>query len=304
MSAWGTGQAAQVLRSPAPHAGLVWVIIPAAGVPKPRCTGRLSGGSPHFAPLASRRQGASTQGRGRGQDPLPHQQLRLRTRRLARAGEGWDSGRGERPAGSPGTCPPPPGALPLGPALCGFCLGGLPLPWAAGPPQLTWQRPSHSGGHFVSTAERIRLPDDCTVGYIVEALLGVRLIRSGLFHSHLENLQQVPAAELHEQVRRLRRRPPDPGSPAGRAPRQTLCPLSPAPCLPRLVLHAGVSSRSQHRSPCSWGCAGRGVAHRLPSWPEAGSRQGCLPVQSHVASLGPRRGVPSPPSTTSPSPHR
>lgn len=54
----------------------------------------------------------------------------------------------------------------------------------------------------MSTAERIRLPDDCTIGYIVEALLGVPLIRSGLFHSHLENLQQVPASELHEQVGR------------------------------------------------------------------------------------------------------
>ncbi|XP_058894547.1 beta-1,3-N-acetylglucosaminyltransferase lunatic fringe [Kogia breviceps] len=73
----------------------------------------------------------------------------------------------------------------------GFCISrGLALkmsPWA-------------SGGHFMSTAERIRLPDDCTVGYIVEALLGVPLIRSGLFHSHLENLQQVPTSELHEQV--------------------------------------------------------------------------------------------------------
>uniref|UniRef100_A0A7N5JNB6 O-fucosylpeptide 3-beta-N-acetylglucosaminyltransferase n=1 Tax=Ailuropoda melanoleuca TaxID=9646 RepID=A0A7N5JNB6_AILME len=73
----------------------------------------------------------------------------------------------------------------------GFCISrGLALkmsPWA-------------SGGHFMSTAERIRLPDDCTIGYIVEALLGVPLIRSGLFHSHLENLQQVPASELHEQV--------------------------------------------------------------------------------------------------------
>lgn len=73
----------------------------------------------------------------------------------------------------------------------GFCISrGLALkmgPWA-------------SGGHFMSTAERIRLPDDCTIGYIVEALLGVPLIRSGLFHSHLENLQQVPTTELHEQV--------------------------------------------------------------------------------------------------------
>ncbi|KAF0882877.1 LFNG acetylglucosaminyltransferase, partial [Crocuta crocuta] len=73
----------------------------------------------------------------------------------------------------------------------GFCISrGLALkmsPWA-------------SRGHFMNTAERIRLPDDCTIGYIVEALLGVPLIRSGLFHSHLENLQQVPASELHEQV--------------------------------------------------------------------------------------------------------
>lgn len=64
----------------------------------------------------------------------------------------------------------------------------------------TQSAPSPSGGHFVSTAERIRLPDDCTVGYIVEALLHVPLTRSGLFHSHLENLQQVPASELQEQV--------------------------------------------------------------------------------------------------------
>nr|XP_002724067.4 beta-1,3-N-acetylglucosaminyltransferase lunatic fringe [Oryctolagus cuniculus] len=73
----------------------------------------------------------------------------------------------------------------------GFCISrGLALkmsPWA-------------SGGHFMHTAERIRLPDDCTIGYIVEALLGVPLTRSRLFHSHLENLQQVPALELHEQV--------------------------------------------------------------------------------------------------------
>ncbi|CAK6446411.1 unnamed protein product [Pipistrellus nathusii] len=73
----------------------------------------------------------------------------------------------------------------------GFCISrGLALkmsPWA-------------SGGRFVSTAERIRLPDDCAVGYIAETLLGVRLTRSSLFHSHLESLQQVPAARLHEQV--------------------------------------------------------------------------------------------------------
>nr|XP_056722437.1 beta-1,3-N-acetylglucosaminyltransferase lunatic fringe [Euleptes europaea] len=73
----------------------------------------------------------------------------------------------------------------------GFCISrGLALkmsPWA-------------SGGHFMSTAEKIRLPDDCTIGYIIESVLGVKLIRSNLFHSHLENLHQVPKAEIHNQV--------------------------------------------------------------------------------------------------------
>ncbi|CAL8330703.1 unnamed protein product [Merluccius merluccius] len=71
----------------------------------------------------------------------------------------------------------------------GFCLSrGLALkmsPWA-------------SDGAFMVTAEQIRLPDDCTVGYIVEALLGVGLTRSPLFHSHLENLGLV--SEIHHQV--------------------------------------------------------------------------------------------------------
>ncbi|GLD64226.1 beta-1,3-N-acetylglucosaminyltransferase radical fringe isoform X1, partial [Lates japonicus] len=44
----------------------------------------------------------------------------------------------------------------------GFCISrGLALkmsPWA-------------SLGNFISTAEKIRLPDDCTIGYIIEALL-------------------------------------------------------------------------------------------------------------------------------------
>ncbi|KAG5280161.1 hypothetical protein AALO_G00085650 [Alosa alosa] len=73
----------------------------------------------------------------------------------------------------------------------GFCVSrGLALkmsPWA-------------SGGHFMNTAEKIRLPDDCTVGYIIESVLGVPLTRSNLFHSHLENLQQVSKSELHKQV--------------------------------------------------------------------------------------------------------
>ncbi|KAE8579636.1 hypothetical protein XENTR_v10024125 [Xenopus tropicalis] len=73
----------------------------------------------------------------------------------------------------------------------GFCISrGLALkmsPWA-------------SGGNFMNTAEKIRLPDDCTIGYIIESVLGVKLIRSNLFHSHLENLHQVPQSEIHNQV--------------------------------------------------------------------------------------------------------
>lgn len=53
----------------------------------------------------------------------------------------------------------------------------------------------------MNTAEKIRLPDDCTIGYIIESVLGVPLTRSNLFHSHLENLQQVSRSEIHKQVR-------------------------------------------------------------------------------------------------------
>lgn len=40
----------------------------------------------------------------------------------------------------------------------------------------------------MSTVERIRLSDDCIIGYIVEVLLGVFFIRSGFFYFYLENL--------------------------------------------------------------------------------------------------------------------
>lgn len=62
-------------------------------------------------------------------------------------------------------------------------------------------RPPASLGSFMSTAERVRLPDDCTVGYIVEGLLGARLLPSSLFHSHLENLQRLPPDAVLQQVR-------------------------------------------------------------------------------------------------------
>uniref|UniRef100_A0A8C5ZL89 MFNG O-fucosylpeptide 3-beta-N-acetylglucosaminyltransferase n=2 Tax=Marmota marmota marmota TaxID=9994 RepID=A0A8C5ZL89_MARMA len=73
----------------------------------------------------------------------------------------------------------------------GFCINRKlalrMVPWA-------------SGSHFVDTSALIRLPDDCTVGYIVECKLGNRLRPSPLFHSHLETLQLLGAAQLLEQV--------------------------------------------------------------------------------------------------------
>ncbi|XP_051817795.1 beta-1,3-N-acetylglucosaminyltransferase manic fringe [Antechinus flavipes] len=73
----------------------------------------------------------------------------------------------------------------------GFCinrkLARKMVPWA-------------SGSNFLSTSTSIRLPDDCTVGYIVESKLGRRLLPSPLFHSHLENLQVLGAAQLPNQV--------------------------------------------------------------------------------------------------------
>ncbi|NXJ88059.1 MFNG acetylglucosaminyltransferase, partial [Corythaixoides concolor] len=73
----------------------------------------------------------------------------------------------------------------------GFCISrklvNKMVPWA-------------SGRNFLSTSELIRLPDDCTVGYIIECKVGGQLLPNGLFHSHLENLQLIPPSQLTQQV--------------------------------------------------------------------------------------------------------
>ncbi|NWR72212.1 MFNG acetylglucosaminyltransferase, partial [Centropus unirufus] len=73
----------------------------------------------------------------------------------------------------------------------GFCisrkLASKMVPWA-------------SGKSFLSTSELIRLPDDCTVGYIIECKVGGQLLPNALFHSHLENLQLIPFSRLSQQV--------------------------------------------------------------------------------------------------------
>ncbi|XP_069509138.1 beta-1,3-N-acetylglucosaminyltransferase manic fringe [Ambystoma mexicanum] len=60
--------------------------------------------------------------------------------------------------------------------------------------------PWASGQNFIEMSERIHLPDDCTMGYIIGRKLGVHLQRNPLFHSHLEDLQQIQASQLPEQV--------------------------------------------------------------------------------------------------------
>uniref|UniRef100_A0A8B9F689 O-fucosylpeptide 3-beta-N-acetylglucosaminyltransferase n=1 Tax=Amazona collaria TaxID=241587 RepID=A0A8B9F689_9PSIT len=73
----------------------------------------------------------------------------------------------------------------------GFCISrklvSKMVPWA-------------SGRNFLITSELIRLPDDCTVGYIIECKVGGHLLPNELFHSHLENLQLIPPSQLTQQV--------------------------------------------------------------------------------------------------------
>lgn len=100
-------------------------------------------------------------------------------------------------------------------------------------------------GSFMSTADRVRLPDDCTVGYIVEGLLGARLLRSSLFHSHLENLRRLPPATLAHQV------PPRAlawaGVPSwGPGPTPPRCPRGLAPPPPRCL--RGLASKGSQLS--------------------------------------------------------
>ncbi|KAM6972250.1 beta-1,3-N-acetylglucosaminyltransferase manic fringe [Aplochiton taeniatus] len=73
----------------------------------------------------------------------------------------------------------------------GFCvsrqLAEKMTPWA-------------SGQRFEQTSSVIRLPDDCTVGFIVERRLGVPLVHCPLFHSHLENLLLLSPSNIPLQV--------------------------------------------------------------------------------------------------------
>lgn len=60
--------------------------------------------------------------------------------------------------------------------------------------------PSAGGGKFMSIGDRIRLPDDVTVGYIVEYLLRKPLTVIEQFHSHLEPMKFIKKESLPEQI--------------------------------------------------------------------------------------------------------
>ena len=60
--------------------------------------------------------------------------------------------------------------------------------------------PLISNGEFVSTCEAIRLPDDVTVGYVVEHRLKTPLNVVPEFHSHLEPLRMITEAEIRDQI--------------------------------------------------------------------------------------------------------
>lgn len=60
--------------------------------------------------------------------------------------------------------------------------------------------PVASGGKFISIGEKIRLPDDVTMGYIIEHLLKKPLTVVDQFHSHLEPMKFIRRDILEDQI--------------------------------------------------------------------------------------------------------
>ena len=53
---------------------------------------------------------------------------------------------------------------------------------------------------FQDVADRIRLPDDVTMGYVAEVLAGIPLETVEEFHSHLEAQAMLKDATLENQI--------------------------------------------------------------------------------------------------------
>ena len=58
----------------------------------------------------------------------------------------------------------------------------------------------NSGGKFISLGEKIRLPDDVTIGYIIEYMLGKNLTVVEQFHSHLEPMKYLTPNVVKDHV--------------------------------------------------------------------------------------------------------
>lgn len=57
-----------------------------------------------------------------------------------------------------------------------------------------------SDGKLISIGDKIRLPDDVTIGYIIGHLLSKKLTEVEEFHSHLESMSLLKKESLRKQV--------------------------------------------------------------------------------------------------------
>ncbi|KAL3981486.1 Fringe-like family protein [Acanthocheilonema viteae] len=55
-------------------------------------------------------------------------------------------------------------------------------------------------GGFEELGELLRLPDDVSLGYLIEHLLKVKLTVLDKFHSHLEDLEEINKNDIHKQI--------------------------------------------------------------------------------------------------------
>ena len=60
--------------------------------------------------------------------------------------------------------------------------------------------PFITGGKFIRLGEKIRLPDDVTLGYLIDYVVRVPLTVVEEFHSHLEPLKFIKSDAIHQQI--------------------------------------------------------------------------------------------------------
>lgn len=60
--------------------------------------------------------------------------------------------------------------------------------------------PIAGNGRFVEIGDKIRFPDDVTMGFIIEYLLNIPLTVVDAFHSHLEPMEFIKPDTFQEQV--------------------------------------------------------------------------------------------------------